>query len=557
MSIRVTHILKTTNPLRNTILLWGLFCAFSAGMHAQENLKSYQPIGVLDTTAMRIGEQIELSISVAIEPTDLVTFPEDPLAFLPLELVQNKAIDSLEYQGKLRLLKKYALTQFDSGSYLLPPQKVLVNNQLYLTDSLRIEVGNVAVDTLVQNLYDIKPLAQVEKIATYDWLWQLLFVILGLGALLLAYLRLQKKRKLKAENLALPAYDKALLALDNLEKTQYLLKEEYKEYYSVLTDIVRNYLEEEVHIAALESTTDQLIEKLALLTDAGTLTLEANTIAQFKEILQTADLVKFAKSKPEIGVAEQDRKRLKEVVVKTKEAIAPPSEEELAALAATAAAKKATALAKTRKRKITASVLVLSGLLLAVIGYFGPKNVWDTALRNPNKILLEKDWIKSEYGVPAVVIETPDVLTRDTTTLLTQGTISQQKFYYTHPKGVLYVVLETKKYAHEEEPDFKVLTEAGLQELEGLGAKNIITKQENFEAQEGVKGTKTFGTADFKLAGDNNMTKEDYILLYFGGKGYVQSISMRWIDGDPYAAEISEKIMRSIAFEKIPENKKP
>ncbi len=55
-----------------------------------------------------------------------------------------------------------------------------------------------------------------------------------------------------------------------------------------------------------------------------------------------------------------------------------------------------------------------------------------------------------------------------------------------------------------------------------------------------------------------NHLQKDYILLYFGGKGFVQSIGMRWIDKDEYAEQISQKIMESIAFEKIalPQNPK-
>jgi hypothetical protein len=487
----------------------------------------------------------------------LVNFPTEAQSFAPLELVSASEVDSLEYQGKLQLLKKYALTQFDSGSYTIPKQLVLVNNQAYFTTPLKLKVLDVPVDTLKQNLYDIKPLASVEKIATYEWFWQLLFILLSLGALIFAYLRRLKKKRAAAER-ELPPYDKALLALDQLENSQYLIKEEYKAYYSELTNIVRGYLEEEVHIAALESTTDQLIERLELLRDSGTLTLEQETITQFKQILQTADLVKFAKSTPEMRAAEQDRSKLKQIVVKTKASIAPPTEEELAIIAASESAKKANEINKSRKRKVVLVAAILLSLCFAAVGYYGPQNLWDTALRNPTKILLEKDWIKSEYGVPAIVIETPEALERSLDVVLNSGEKSVQQFYYKHPKGVLFLDIETKMLVSDKAPDFNALTEQGLKNLESLGAKNIITKQENFEAQEGVKGIKTFGTADFALDGDKSLTKEDYILLYFGGKGFVQSIGMRWIDKDEYAEQISQKIMESIAFEKIalPQNPK-
>ncbi|HCO83901.1 MAG TPA: hypothetical protein DIT95_10250, partial [Arenibacter sp.] len=73
----------------------------------------------------------------------------------------------------------------------------------------------------------------------------------------------------------------------------------------------------------------QLIEKLEMMKDAGQLKLDQETIQQFKKVLQTSDLVKFAKSKPESSVAEQDRKSVEQIVIKTKEAIPEPTEEEL------------------------------------------------------------------------------------------------------------------------------------------------------------------------------------------------------------------------------------
>jgi len=59
------------------------------------------------------------------------------------------------------------------------------------------------------------------------------------------------------------------------------------------------------------------------------LELDKDTIFQFKRILQTADLVKFAKSKPDTSVAEQDRQAIKDIVVKTHDALPEPTEEEL------------------------------------------------------------------------------------------------------------------------------------------------------------------------------------------------------------------------------------
>ncbi|MEZ4840265.1 MAG: hypothetical protein R2821_01770 [Flavobacteriaceae bacterium] len=54
------------------------------------------------------------------------------------------------------MVKKYKLTSFDSGSYVIPKQSVFIWNQPYFTDSIRIDVATVAVDTLKQKMYPIK-----------------------------------------------------------------------------------------------------------------------------------------------------------------------------------------------------------------------------------------------------------------------------------------------------------------------------------------------------------------------------------------------------------------
>ena len=48
--------------------------------------------------------------------------------------------------------------------------------------------------------------------------------------------------------------------------------------------------------------------------------------------------------------------------------------------------------------------------------YFGYTPIKDTILRKPTKLLLDGNWIKSQYGTPPISIETPNVLLRDEST---------------------------------------------------------------------------------------------------------------------------------------------
>ncbi|MEZ4969289.1 MAG: hypothetical protein R2814_06465 [Flavobacteriaceae bacterium] len=355
----------------------------------------------VDTTYIKIGEQINFKVSVETDSTAQVIFPEGQ-TFSPLETVEALKTDTVKKLDRMTLQKIYALTQFDSGSYILPRQQIMINGKPFFTDSVRIEVSTVPVDTLAQKMYDIKPIINVEKSNASFWriiFWVLGFLIL-VGAALYWFV-FRKKPLSEEEKVALlPPFDRAILGLKQLEKSKYLIQDDYKSYYSELTDIVRSYLEEDVHVTALESTTDQLIEKLEMMKDAGQLKLDHETIQQFKKVLQTSDLVKFAKSKPESSVAEQDRRSVEQIVIKTKEAIPEPTEEEL--LQREEYLEELERKKHKKKLVIVAvtTVLVLLFSTIAAIAYYGFGQVKDTVLGHPTKELLEGDWIQSDYGFP-------------------------------------------------------------------------------------------------------------------------------------------------------------
>ena len=223
----------------------------------------------IDTTKIKIGEQITYKIQVEADTTDLVVFPEGQ-TFMPLEMIESYKVDTTKNNAKFNLIKTYGLTQFDSGSYTIPKQKIIIGDNTFFTDSLNVDVYTVSVDTTKQRLYDIKPLMEVEK-AQSDW-WKFLLIgllILSLSAFILYWFIWRKKPLTEEEEIALlPPYARAKLALQKLDESDYLQRAELKDYYSELTFIIRKYLDEKVYDRALESTTDELVERLNMLSDA-------------------------------------------------------------------------------------------------------------------------------------------------------------------------------------------------------------------------------------------------------------------------------------------------
>ena len=156
--------------------------------------------------------------------------------------------------------------------------------------------------------------------------WFLVFVIVITGILYIYFFQKNRQEFKKQE---LPPFERAIEELKALENESLTKQEEFKTYYSRLTDVIRRYLEEEAKIDALESTSEELLLKLEMRKDAGTLDLDRKTLISLREVLQNADLAKFARSMPEFRMAYDDRKVVENVVIETKEALPEPTEEEL------------------------------------------------------------------------------------------------------------------------------------------------------------------------------------------------------------------------------------
>ena len=239
----------------------------------------------IDSISIKIGAQVTYKIEVDTDTTALVVFPEGQ-TFSPLEMIESYTIDTTKKDDRYNLIKKYGLTQFDSGVYTIPKQKVLIGAKEFYTDSLKVEIRQVVVDTTKQGLYDIKPIIEVNKSAGNWWKYALLILlIIALVGFLLWWFIWRVKPLTKEEEIALlPPYDRAKLALKQLDESNYLQNENLKGYYSDLTFIIRKYLDEKVYDRALESTTDELISRLNLLKDGNQIELSKEDIRNIETI---------------------------------------------------------------------------------------------------------------------------------------------------------------------------------------------------------------------------------------------------------------------------------
>ena len=516
----------------------------------------------VDSTSIRIGEELIISFKVELDSLKKVVFPEIK-SFGALEVIENYKTDTLIEKSNIALIKQYGLTQFDSGTYTIPQQKILYGNKTLLSDSIEINVLSIKVDTTKQKLYDIKPILQVKKPSLKKTILNWFLILIALTAIISIAFYYWRKRELKTKNtsLSLPPYELAKLALSKLNEEKAFENDEVKEFYSDLTLILRKYLNDKVYNHSLESTTDELLLKLNDLNKSNQISLDEESIKNIEATLKRADLVKFAKSKPNIEMVRMDKKAILNEIESVKSGLPEPTKEEIENTI-----EYKLALQKKRRQKRLKQVLfgiIASALIILVSSsfFYGFNNVKDTVLRNPSLLLLKKDWVSSEYGAPGIIIETPVPLSRKNFDSISNNSnaLKSKIFYYNGEDVPLKIMVKSSKTKssgaiegkQSGSIDLIEIAENELNALEADGASNILTKTEQFITPNGQEGLKTFGPMNYRFNSAEETISAEFIILGFSTDSLLQQLIIIWDKEDAYADEISNRIIASVELIKL------
>ena len=484
----------------------------------------------VDTTVVKIGEELNFKIDISSKNKYNISFDEIP-NFMPFEITESFDTDTIQESSTYS--KRYSLINFEPGEYWIPPQKIYFNQSIKYSDSLLIVVNDVEVDTLKQNLYDIKPIIPVKR--NYQNLLLRIFIAIIVSFLvffLYRYYLLKKNIRPNEEEKSL--FELANEKLENLNSLDPKSQIEFKEYYTILIDIFREYLESQVNIPAMESTSRELIIRINMLKDSDNYNFEKNQIDKLEELFTKSDLIKFAKSLPTKGDLNIDLVTIKDFISSTEKIY----NEKYEKIDQPEIKDDDNNFIENLKTFFKYSLVTATTALVICVVIFGYFPVRDTILLNPTKKLLEKEWFTSQYGSPPVELSSPLILER----VLDSADLN--KFQMGSISDKFFLSLDFEDVIQTENPyNLDLIKNELIKEFQEAGSKNILVKDDQFTVKSGDTGLRLFGSLDVEINNDLYRSNFTSVILPYDKKTIRLIVVYR--DNDRYAGDIERRILES------------
>ncbi|MGM9838002.1 MAG: hypothetical protein ACI30A_05890 [Paludibacteraceae bacterium] len=252
----------------------------------------------IDSSAIYIGDQTDLHLSVTREATEQVELPVYGEELIPgIEIVDRTIIDTTTLSdGRVQLNQYLTLTSFKDSLFYIPPQPFATGDDTLWSDALSL---NVIQPFEIDSALAITDIKDIRKAPIWWWgifRWVLLtLLIIGLtvaGYYLVRYIRKHRKGTTEEEiQVPLrPAEEVALEKLDEIKAEKIWQAGKVKEYHTALTDVIREYISRRYAVSSTEKTSDETLRELKPL-----ISEQKELFERLKKMLQLADLVKFAK----------------------------------------------------------------------------------------------------------------------------------------------------------------------------------------------------------------------------------------------------------------------
>lgn len=286
------------------ISLFAAFLLSTAIVHSQNVVVNAE----IDSFQRLIGQQARIKLKVSYDAGKRLVMPAyDNELIEGIEIVETLKPDTQQLNDgkRMSITHEYIVTSFDTALYVIPPFEVLVEGEPYFSQELAMAVYTFPVDTVnADQFFGPKDVWKVnlqwsDIRGSVGYFVLLLVVVAVLAWVTIRYLNNKPIIRIVKIKPKQPAHIVALNDINRIkEDNSWRTAGNSKEYYTLLTDALRVYLNERFGFNATEMTTSEIIDNLLKVKDK-------DSIEELHEILRTADLVKFAKLNPPVN--ENDR----------------------------------------------------------------------------------------------------------------------------------------------------------------------------------------------------------------------------------------------------------
>ncbi len=287
------------------------------------NLEAPSVQAQVDPTTAKLGDLITLSIRVTHPQALAVDAPAFTKSLGTFEVYASTRL-AAEMNGDKAVERFQAsLQNFTTGQQVLPGLEVPYRDPMGKVHSLKTPELTATIEEIPPGPKDKEDIRGIKGVigptAWSPWWWVLLGVVV-IGVAAYAWMKRQKIIQGPPPPPPVPADITAFEKLQKLAQTDWLATGKTKEYYIAISNILREYLEKGFSVAALERTTNELMRDLRKKSEIST---ERQT--ELRELLDTCDLVKFAKLRPEADEGKTAHAAAVKFVEQTREMMPHPS----------------------------------------------------------------------------------------------------------------------------------------------------------------------------------------------------------------------------------------
>ena len=208
-----------------------------------------------------------------------------------VEVLNLSKADSTDIENDRLVIKQDVLiTSFDSSLYLLPPLKVIDGVDTVYSNQVALKVSTIPVNA--DKTVWKPPFVWADY---YPIIYGILLALFLICVIAYIVKRIRAKKSLipfKKEEPKLPPHEQAIKELDEIKQQKLWQQGRSKEYYTLITDTLRKYIEERFGINAMEMTSGEILDLIRKNSEAQ------SVYENLRQILQLADFVKFAKMNP-------------------------------------------------------------------------------------------------------------------------------------------------------------------------------------------------------------------------------------------------------------------